>query len=81
MHDVDDLNSGYALLLLEQYLENPASVPDEWRELFESGHSELVATHPVLRRLLETMRPDGNGAAPAQAPPPAKKPPPPGCSA
>ena len=45
-HDVDGLNSGYARLLLEDYLENPDAVPAEWRELFESGDSELVASHP-----------------------------------
>jgi 2-oxoglutarate dehydrogenase E1 component len=70
--DVDDLNAGYARLLLEEYLENPESVPEEWRELFESGHSELVAAHPGLRRLLRTLG-DGNGAA-AAAPPPTSAP-------
>ena len=47
-HDVDGLNSGYARLLLEDYLENPDAVPAEWRELFESGDSALVASHPGL---------------------------------
>ncbi len=70
-HDVDGLNAGYARLVLEEYLENPDAVPAEWRELFESGGSELVATHPGLLRLLETL--GGNGApgleaAAAQAP-------------
>src|SRR6266487_3477481 len=71
MNDVDGLNAGYAQLLLEQYLASPDSVPEEWRELFESGDSELVAQHPGLRRLLETLRADGNGASPppsAEAP-------------
>ena len=66
-HDVDGLNSGYARLLLEDYLENPDAVPAEWRELFESGDSALVASHPGLLRLLETLD-RGNGhpsAAPA----------------
>ena len=54
--DVDGPNAGYASLLLEDYLENPDAVPPEWRELFESGDSELVATHPGLQRLLETLR-------------------------
>ena len=72
--DVDGLNAGYARLLLEEYLENPAAVPSEWRALFESGSSELVATHPGLARLLETLGTDGNGhvaAAPVPAPAPA----------
>src|SRR5207247_9611722 len=49
----------------------PAAVPSEWRALFESGASELVATHPGLARLLETLGADGNGhvaVAPAPAP-------------
>ncbi len=35
--EVDGLNTGYAALLLEQYLDNPAAVPAEWRELFEDA--------------------------------------------
>src|SRR5438067_4371472 len=73
MQDVDGLNSGFARALLEQYLENPEAVSSEWRALFESGSSELVATHPGLARLLETLATDGNGhvaaPAPAAAPP------------
>ena len=71
MSDVDGLNAGYEQALLEEYLDNPAAVPDEWRELFESGGSELVATHPGLRRLLEALEPKTNGRA---APPPAAAP-------
>src|SRR6476661_9579216 len=70
MHDVDGLNAGYASTLLEQYLENPDGVPDEWRALFESGASELVATHPGLARLVELLQEDGNGHVPAAAAPP-----------
>jgi 2-oxoglutarate dehydrogenase E1 component len=77
--DVDGLNAGYARLLLEEYLENPAAVPSEWRALFESGASELVATQPGLARLLEVLGADGNGhvatpAPPAPAPPVAAPP-------
>jgi 2-oxoglutarate dehydrogenase complex dehydrogenase (E1) component-like enzyme len=68
--DVDGLNAGYARDLLEEYLENPAAVPSEWRRLFESGTSEIVATHPGLTRLLETLDGKGNGhAAPAPTAP------------
>jgi 2-oxoglutarate dehydrogenase E1 component len=70
MHDVDGLNAGYASALLEQYLENPDAVPSEWRALFESRPSELVAAHPGLARLLELLREDGNGHASAPAPAP-----------
>jgi 2-oxoglutarate dehydrogenase E1 component len=76
MLDVDGLNAGYASALLEQYLENPDAVPGEWRALFESGASDLVASHPGLARLVELLREDGNGnlaaPAPAAAPPPAQ---------
>ncbi|HSS72377.1 MAG TPA: 2-oxoglutarate dehydrogenase E1 component [Gaiellaceae bacterium] len=70
MPDVDGLNAGYATTILEQYLENPESVPSEWRALFESGESELVRELPGLVRLLETMeRNGGNGGAAVAAPP------------
>jgi 2-oxoglutarate dehydrogenase E1 component len=61
--DVDGLNAGFARALLEEYLENPESVPPEWRSLFESGDSEVVASHPGLVRLLETLG-DSDGRAP-----------------
>src|SRR5262249_50261741 len=70
--DVDGLNAGFARDLLEDYLENPDSVPSEWRELFESGRSDVVATHPGLTRLLERA---GNGSTPPAAAPPAAAPP------
>jgi len=70
--DVDGLNAGYARDLFEEYLENPEAVPSEWRLLFESGDSEIVATHPGLARLLEAA---GNGhPAAAAAPAPAASP-------
>src|SRR5439155_264925 len=62
----------------EEYLENPEAVPSEWRALFESGSSELVATHPGLARLLDTLAADGNGhvaAPPPPVPAPAAAPP------
>jgi 2-oxoglutarate dehydrogenase E1 component len=68
--EVDGLNAGYAQLLLDDYLENPASVPPEWRALFERGDSPLFADHPGLARLLETVR-DGNGHAAVAEPAPA----------
>src|SRR5512132_1638247 len=70
MTDVDGLNAGFARDLLEEYLENPDAVPSEWRQLFESGDSDIVATHPGLARLLEAA---GNGH-PAPAPAPAAEP-------
>ena len=66
---MDGLNAGYAALLLEQYLENPAAVPSEWRALFENAPPELLATQPGLAKLLQ--RNGGNGHAPVAAPVPA----------
>ena len=76
--EVDGLNTGYAALLLEQYLDNPSAVPSEWRALFESAPEELLATQPGLARLLERFERNGGGnghaapvAEPPSAPPPA----------
>ena len=65
MPDVDGLNAGYASAILEQYLENPESVPSEWRALFEGGSRDVVAGLPGLSRLLERTppAPGENGAA------------------
>jgi 2-oxoglutarate dehydrogenase E1 component len=65
VHDVDGLNVGYTQALLEDYLENPEAVPEEWRAVFESGDPEILEALPGLARILETLQ-DGNGA---QAPP------------
>ena len=79
-HDVDGLNAGYARALLDEYLENPEAVPSEWRALFESGGSELVATHPGIARLLEALPQPANGenghAVPSAEPVAATQPPP-----
>src|SRR4029450_3891889 len=64
VRDVDGLNVGYAQGLLEQYLENPEAVPEEWRSLFESGDSATVEALPGLARLVERLKENG---APAQA--------------
>jgi 2-oxoglutarate dehydrogenase E1 component len=74
--EVDGLNAGYAALVLEQYLDNPASVSDEWRAVFEtSDPDELVAIQPGLARLLEGFESNGgNGLPGAVAPPPAPEP-------
>jgi 2-oxoglutarate dehydrogenase E1 component len=69
--EVDGLNAGYARTLLDEYLENPESVPSEWRALFESGESDLLAQHPGVARLVELLRAaeDGQTAPVITAPP------------
>jgi len=74
--DVDGLNTGYAALLLEQYLDNPAAVPPEWRELFEAAPEALLKVQPGLARLLDLRAEAGNGHPPAVAEPAAPVPPP-----
>jgi len=59
--DVDGLNAGYAALVLEQYLDNPAAVPAEWRALFESSPQAVLAARPGLARLLDGFQPAENG--------------------
>src|SRR5205814_1959171 len=68
MPDVDAVNSGYARVLLEQYLENPEAVPSEWRTLFESGDGDLIESLPGLARLLENLRETNGHTEPAPAP-------------
>src|SRR3954452_16443527 len=69
--EVDGLNTGYAALVLEQYLDNPSAVPEEWRLLFESAPEDLLRAQPGLARLLERLERDGgNGHAAATAPAP-----------
>jgi 2-oxoglutarate dehydrogenase E1 component len=70
--EVDGLNTGYARALLDEYLENPEGVPSEWRALFESGDSDLLAQHPGVARLVELLRAaeDGHAAPVIEAPPP-----------
>src|SRR5438132_13145064 len=73
--EVDGLNTGYAALLLEQYLDNPSAVPSEWRALFESAPEALLATQPGLARLLEQVeRNGGNGHVQVAPPPPETEP-------
>src|SRR5436309_13709605 len=62
--DVDGLNTGYAALLLEQYLDNPGAVPEEWRDLFESHPETLLERQPGLARLLAHLDTDGEVEAP-----------------
>ena len=70
--EVDGLNAGYAALVLEQYLDNPAAVPAEWRALFESSDpDELVAIQPGLARLLERFEANGGNGHAVAPPPPA----------
>jgi 2-oxoglutarate dehydrogenase complex dehydrogenase (E1) component-like enzyme len=65
---MDGLNTGYAALLLEQYLDNPAAVPPEWRAVFESPPPELIAAQPGLAKLLARNGGNGHPAVAVEAP-------------
>jgi 2-oxoglutarate dehydrogenase E1 component len=49
--------------LLEDYLEAPASVPPEWRRLFEQEPESVVGVLPGLRHMLTGFERDGRGTA------------------
>ena len=75
--ELQGLNAGYVAQLLEDYLDEPASVPPEWRALFERDAACSGASG--LRRLLEARRRKGTGTrsrAAAPAPPTPEAPPP-----
>ncbi len=46
--DLSSLNAGYVAEMLELYLDAPASVPDEWRVLFERDRALLADALPGL---------------------------------
>ena len=54
-------NAGYVAQMLEAYLVAPASVPVEWRELFERDPAAVAGSLPGLAGLLR--RGEGNGDA------------------
>ena len=52
VRDQEGLNAGYVAQLLEDYLDAPASVPAEWRKVFEENGETAVAVLPGLRGLI-----------------------------
>jgi 2-oxoglutarate dehydrogenase E1 component len=69
------LNAAYVAQLREDYLDSPASVPDEWRRIFESDANG--SPEPVLAPAPDGAPGDGAAAVPAAtavAPPPAAPP-------
>src|SRR6185312_15768549 len=69
------LNAAYVAQLREDYLDSPASVPDEWRRIFELDANG--SPEPVLAPAPDGAPGDGAAAVPAAtavAPPPAAPP-------
>ena len=81
--DLNGLNAGYVAQMLEAYLDAPASVPDEWRVLFETQSAAVSASLPGLAGFLPQRAPNGADAVPVpedvapapQAPPRESAPP------
>ena len=44
------MNAGYAQVMYEQYLRDPASVDEAWRQLFENRTQGLAPPAPVKPR-------------------------------
>ena len=62
--DLNGLNAGYVAQMLEAYLDAPASVPDEWRVLFETQSAAVSASLPGLAGFLPQRAPNGADAVP-----------------
>src|SRR5262245_31650362 len=77
--ELSGLNAGYVAQMFEAYLDAPASVPEEWRRLFEKDPGSFAATLPGLAGLLRDVGGNGVATPPVQeAPaPPAEAPAPP----
>ena len=63
------MNAGYAQAMYEQYLRDPASVDEAWRQLFENGTSGLEPLAPVAA----SPAPDGSLGAAPEGPAPASR--------
>ncbi len=62
-HDVSGPNAAYVAQLLEDFEDSPASIPDEWRQIFEAGENGEPARAA-----------DGDGAAVAEPAAPGEPP-------
>ena len=67
--DLSGLNAGYVAQMLEAYLDAPASVSQEWRDLFERDPAAFAGSLPGLAGLMQQDGTNGATAAPAAAPP------------
>ena len=67
--DLSGLNAGYVAQMLEAYLDAPASVSQEWRDLFERDPAAFTGSLPGLAGLLQRDGVNGATVAPARRPP------------
>ena len=71
MADQSGPNAAYVAQLFADYLDAPASVPDEWRKIFDGnggheGNGHTAETSPTVAAPIATAAPQ----VPAAAPPP-----------
>ena len=61
--DLSGLNAGYVAQMLEAYLDAPASVSQEWRDLFERDPAAYTGSLPGLAGLLQQDGTNGGSTA------------------
>ncbi len=67
--DPSGLNAGYVAQMLEAYLDAPASVPNEWRELFERDPDAFAGSQPGPASPFQERPDRAPAAVPASAAP------------
>ena len=72
--DLSGLNAGYVAQMLEAYLDAPASVPDEWRELFEQDPGGFAGIAARARRPSRRSGERNRRARVADRPQPSRRP-------
>ena len=72
--DLSGLNAGYVAQMLEAYLDAPASVSQEWRDLFERDPAAFTGSLPGLAGLLQQDGTNGASIASPAAPAPMSAP-------
>ena len=66
-------NAAFVQVMYEQYLRDPASVGEEWRNLFDNGRLAELPVIPTSREEVEGLGPRGSGLGfgfPSRAPNP-----------
>jgi multifunctional 2-oxoglutarate metabolism enzyme len=61
-------NAAFVQVMYEQYLRDPSSVDEEWRQLFDNGRLAELPVIPTERA--DVLRPSGEQAVAAAPPPP-----------
>ncbi len=65
--EITGLNAGYVAQMLEAYLDAPASVPAEWRQLFERDPGAFAGALPGLAGMIGVEQQNGLATTPPPA--------------